>query len=105
MCIRDRGTSTRHYAPKTPFYIWSDQGLTKDDGVLIFGTPAPEGADCVWDLRNDPVQAGKQLYAVLREMDQSHLRALYVVLPDEDGLRKKDWLAIMDRLHRATQSR
>ena len=99
------GTSNRHYAPKTPFYIWSDQSLTKDDGVLTFGTPAPEGADCVWDLRNDPVQAGQRLYAVLREMDQSHLRALYVILPDEDGLRKKDWLAIMDRLHRATQSR
>lgn len=99
------GTSDRHYAPRTPFYIWSNQNLTTDDGVLIFGTPGPEGVDRVWDLSNDPVQAGKRLYAVLREMDQSHLHALYVVLPDQDDLRQKDWLAIMDRLHRASQSR
>lgn len=103
--VESPGTSDRHYAPKTPFYIWSNQNLTTDDGVLIFGTPGPEGVDHVWDLSNDPVQAGKRLYAVLREMDQSHLHALYVVLPHQDDLRQKDWLAIMDRLHRATRSR
>ena len=98
------GTSKRHYAPKTPFYIWSNQNLTKEDGVLLFGTTIPEGVDHVWDLSDDPVQAGKRLYAALREMDQSHLRTLYVVLPSQDKTGQKDWLAIMDRLRRATQS-
>ncbi len=99
------GTSKQHYAPKTPFHIWSNQKLTKEDGVLLFGTTIPEGFDHVWDLSDDPVQAGKRLYAALREMDQSHLRTLYVVLPSQDKTGQKDWLAIMDRLRRATQSR
>ena len=98
------GTSKRHYAPKTPFYIWSNQNLTNEDGVLLFGTTIPEEVDHVWDLSDDPVQAGKRLYAALREMDQSHLRTLYVVLPSQDKTGQKDWLAIMDRLRRATQS-
>ena len=98
------GTSKRHYAPRTPFHIWSNQNLTTEDGVLLFGTPIPEGADHVWDLSDDPVQAGKRLYAALREMDQSHLRNLYVVLPHQDHPNQTDWLAITDRLRRATQS-
>ena len=98
------GTSKRHYAPKTPFHIWSNQNLTTEDGVLLFGTTVPNGAEHVWDLSNDPVQAGKRLYAVLREMDQSHLQNLYVVLPNQDYPNQTDWLAIMDRLRRATQS-
>ena len=72
--------------------------------MLIIGVGVPNGADHVWDLSDDPVQAGKRLYAALREMDQSHLRKLYVVLPSQDKTRQKDWLAIMDRLRRATQS-
>lgn len=103
--VESPGTSDRHYAPKTPFYTWTGQKITKDDGVLIFGTTAPEGADHVWDLGDDPVQAAKRLYAVLREMDQSCLQALYVVVPHQDELSQKDWLAIMDRLRRATQSK
>ena len=99
------GTSKRHYAPRTPFHIWSNQKLTAEDGVLLFGTPVPDGADYVWDLGDNPVQAGKQLYAALREMDQSRLRNLYVVLPNQDQPKPADWLAITDRLRRATQSK
>ena len=99
------GTSKRHYAPKTPFHIWSNQNLTTKDGVLLFGTTIPVGAKHVWDLSNNPVQAAKRLYAVLREMDQSHLQNLYVVLPNQDHPNQTNWLAIMDRLRRATQSR
>ena len=99
------GTSKRHYAPRTPFYIWSNQNLTTEDGVLLFGTPVPRGADHVWDLGDDPVQAGRRLYAALREMDQSRLRNLYVVLPNHDQTKPTDWLAITDRLRRATQSK
>ena len=98
------GTSRRHYAPQKPLFVWSNQNITKDDGVLIFGTPTPDGVDHVWDLSDNPIHAGKRLYAALREMDQSQLRTLYVVLPNLDGVKKNDWLAIMDRLRRATQS-
>ncbi len=98
------GTSKRHYAPRTPFYIWSNQQITKEDGVLIFGTSCPEGGDHVWDLGDDPTQAAKRLYATLREMDQTQLRSLYVVLPNQEKLKQDEWLAIMDRLGRATQS-
>jgi hypothetical protein len=41
----------------------------------------------------------------LREMDQSRLRNLYVVLPNHDQTKPTDWLAITDRLRRATQSK
>ena len=99
------GTSKRHYAPRTPFHIWSNQNLTTEDGVLLFGTQVPRGADHVWDLGDDPVQAGRRLYAALREMDQSRLRNLYVVLPNHDQTKPTDWLAITDRLRRATQSK
>ena len=103
--IESPGTSKRHYAPKTPFHIWSDQKITNEDGVLLFGGPPPEQAAHVWDLGDDPTQAGKKLYATLREMDQTQLRVLYVVLPNEKKLMQDDWLAIMDRLRRATQSK
>ena len=99
------GTSKRHYAPTTPFHIWSNQSITAEDGVLLFGTSVPDGAVHVWDLSDDPVQAGKRLYAALREMDQSNLRNLYVVLPSQDQPKPTDWLAITDRLRRATQSK
>ena len=46
--------------PQNPFYIWSNQNLTTEDGVLLFGTPVPRGADHVWDLGDDPVQAGRR---------------------------------------------
>ena len=59
----------------------------------------------MWDLGDDPVQAGRRLYAALREMDQSRLRNLYVVLPNHDKTKPTDWLAITDRLRRATQSK
>ena len=99
------GTSKRHYAPTTPFHIWSNQSITAEDGVLLFGTSVPDGAVHVWDLSDDPVQAGKRLYAALREMDQSNLRNLYVMLPSQDQTKPTDWLAITDRLRRATQSK
>ena len=102
--IDSPGTSKRHYAPRTPFHIWSNQNLTPEDGVLLFGTPVPQGADHVWNLSDDPIQAGKRLYAALREMDQSRLRNLYVVLPSQDHPNRTDWLVITDRLRRATQS-
>ena len=98
------GTSKRHYAPTTPFYIWSNQEITTEDGVLLFGAPVPNGADHVWDLSDDPVQAGRRLYAALREMDESRLQNLYVVLPNQNQSNPTDWLAIIDRLRRATQS-
>ena len=98
------GTSKRHYAPQTPFHIWSNQNLTKEDGVLLFGMTVPDGVDHVWDLGDDPVQAGKRLYATLREMDKSHLQNLYVVLPNQNHPNQTDWLTITDRLRRATQS-
>ena len=72
---------------------------------VLFGTPIPDGVDRVWDLGNDPVQAGRRLYAAMREMDQSRLRNLYVVLPNHDQTKPTDWLAITDRLRRATQSK
>ena len=73
--------------------------------MLLFGTTIPDGAKHVWDLSNNPVQAAKRLYAALREMDQSRLQNLYVVLPNQDQPKPTDWLAITDRLHRATQSK
>ena len=69
------------------------------------GRRFPDGVDHVWDLGDDPVQAGRRLYAALREMDQSRLRNLYVVLPNQDQPKPTDWLAITDRLRRATQSK
>ena len=41
-------------------------------------------------------------YAALREMDQSRLQNLYVVLPNQDQPKSTDWLAITSRLRRAT---
>ena len=102
--IDSPGTSKRHYAPNTPFYIWSNQKITKRDGILTFGTKVPNGTDHIWDLSDEPIQAGKWLYATLREMDKSDLRTLYVVLPDQEHPKQNGWLAIIDRLRRATQS-
>ena len=97
------GTSSRHYAPKTPFQVWFNKRPSGSFGVLVFGTLFQHEADKVWDLGDKPLEAAKKLYSTIREMDQSNFDSLFVVLPNQEQMKHSDWTAIIDRLSRATQ--
>lgn len=97
--VRAPGTLARHYAPVTPSYLVDCASPKADDGV-ISRRPRPEGAKGHWlTLPDDPLSYGQALYATLREIDALELNALWIeAVPESD-----DWLAVRDRLTRATQ--
>ena len=111
--IRTSGSLPSHYAPVTPLRIhpteligqhasalgaqdlrvvvmtWSEIDLTSfytHASIKLHSMPA------------DPILYGRQLYATLRQFDQAGLDYLLVEAPPDHP----DWLAITDRLQRAS---
>jgi L-threonylcarbamoyladenylate synthase len=97
--VRAPGTLARHYAPVTPSYLVECASPKADDGV-ISRRSRPEGVKGHWQtMPDDPLAYGQALYATLREIDALKLSVLWIeVVPESD-----DWLAVRDRLTRATQ--
>jgi L-threonylcarbamoyladenylate synthase len=78
-----------HYAPRTPAYRFEPSErarLDVRDAVVL-------------DVDADPQTYARQLYARLREADESGARAIYVEMPPD----LPEWTAVRDRLFRATQ--
>ena len=100
--FRAPGTSPRHYAPRTPLSILTPARFactpSPSDGLLGFNRPSGS-SDSQWQrLPSEPAQAGQQLYALLRELDQGgHKR----ILVEEPPVIKEAWNALRDRLRRA----
>jgi len=98
------GQQDVHYAPSTPTYRFetSQRGLITPDGhgivvvspLRIFKEWGPIVA-----MPNDPAEYAQHLYAVLRKLDASGLRAIFVEMPPDVPA----WGAVRDRLMRATQ--
>jgi L-threonylcarbamoyladenylate synthase len=102
------GTLKSHYAPRTPARL-----LALDDlvayaargaagarlGVLAYHPPPADLPGIVWrTLPAEPRTFGRQLYAALRELDALGCAELLIeAVPDEPA-----WLAVADRLRRAT---
>ncbi len=82
------GQYPRHYAPRSPAYRFDSSSASR----------LPEGA-CVLTLSNDPKEYAKRFYAKLRELDRELPSAIYIEMPPDDP----QWLAVRDRIIRATQ--
>jgi L-threonylcarbamoyladenylate synthase len=107
---RASGTLPAHYAPRTPSHLLSADLLRaelvqlgeRDESVAVLArtTRAPDEFDGVWiDAPRDPAQYAHELYANLRKLDQAVADAMLI----EDVPQEPEWLAIRDRLVRATQ--
>jgi L-threonylcarbamoyladenylate synthase len=103
--MRVSGTLESHYAPRTPAYLQTPDKLETpgvnsgvNSGVLSL-KPQPKGFDGVWlTLPSDPKAYAYRLYAVLRELDDLGLESILIEhVPDTP-----EWLAVRDRLSRAT---
>jgi len=92
------GQSIRHYAPDVPCVRVLDGMAPAEPGdvVLAVGQPLPEGS--IGHALSDPETAARELYAVLRRLEQGGARRIVVLMPPETD----PWAALRDRLTRAT---
>jgi len=107
---RASGTLPAHYAPRTPSQLLSADLLRaelvqlgdRDESVAVLArtTTPPDEFDGVWiDAPRDPAQYAHELYASLRKLDRAMADAMLI----EDVPQTPEWMAIRDRLVRATQ--
>lgn len=97
------GQQETHYAPQTPLFRFetSQRGLIRPEnhGIVVL---SPLHIFKKWDsiiaMPNDPTDYAKHLYAVLRELDDMGLKAIFIEVPPDEA----KWTAIRDRLIRAS---
>lgn len=83
------GQQSIHYAPHTPAYRFESAERSKLDATRA----------SVIECDTDPIAYARTLYERLRLLDGQGLRAIYVEMPPDDPR----WLAVRDRLMRATR--
>jgi L-threonylcarbamoyladenylate synthase len=103
------GMMPRHYAPRTPLESRGDGRQRVEElsaagfrvGWLTFAEPSADlpGVVAVV-LPREPAAYAARLYAVLHELDAAGVDWIIVDQPPAD----EAWLAIRDRLHRASQN-
>jgi len=97
------GQDRLHYTPRTPCKMLDRDAIAsfvptnQRVGCLSFGTPVGVHSASVV-LPADPKLAAQRLYASLRQLDQMNLDLILVEQPP----RGEAWMAICDRLQRAT---
>lgn len=96
------GMLKSHYAPSLPVKLNVDFPA-EGDAFLAFGPTLIDNQDNVLNLSptGDLNEAAKNLFAMLRALDQSHFKAIAVMPIPEIGLG----IAINDRLKRAAADR
>jgi L-threonylcarbamoyladenylate synthase len=100
------GMSRRHYAPRATVVLAKDvrdvdrAGLAGPVGVLTYETADAEGAEVVSAevLSADPREYAADLYAALHRLDDAGVATILVQEPPQT----EDWLAVRDRLGRAS---
>lgn len=111
--IRASGTLPAHYAPATPLRLypaaelWRHASALAEQGLRILiitwsdsSRSRPALSESIEQLimPSDPAAYGQQLYARLRQFDQLDFDYLLAETPPDHP----DWLAITDRLQRAS---
>lgn len=111
--IRTPGSLTSHYATATPLEIcerkllFSRSATLLQQGVrtaVIVRTIQEDFIQNTQDklhyvlMANDPIEFGKNLYATLRKLDNENFQQILIEAPPHNP----EWLAISDRLHRAS---
>jgi L-threonylcarbamoyladenylate synthase len=99
------GMDARHYAPRARLEIapGREAAITRrrelgDDAALILLGGAAEQGALVRALPADPEGYGRELYATLHALDDAGARVIVVEAVPAD----EDWLAVRDRLSRAS---
>jgi L-threonylcarbamoyladenylate synthase len=87
--VQSPGQHARHYAPRTPFYVFKTR----------FETPAGRGL--ILDLPPEREAYATNLYAVLHAADQEGWDWIAVIEPPD----KPEWAGIRDRLKRASTAK
>ncbi|MGH7215508.1 MAG: L-threonylcarbamoyladenylate synthase [Tepidisphaeraceae bacterium] len=102
------GQHAVHYAPRTPTFRFNPseheayRAKASDEpiGLIVLGSgESPRHTGPVVTMPSLPETYARHLYAVLRELDEMGLRAIYIELPPDEPR----WLAVRDRLDRASQ--
>ena len=107
--LHSPGMLRRHYAPRAPLELATDdvwqriQALTRDGlrvGWLSLGSQtAPESSDIIRiAMPRDPTGYAAYLYAALHDLDDAGVDRIVVDVPPPG----QEWLAIHDRLRRAS---
>jgi L-threonylcarbamoyladenylate synthase len=93
------GQQERHYAPRTPaFRFDGPPPAVERAGVVLMGTVLHRRSAGCFEMPAGPADYAKHLYAVLRELDEMRLAAIYVQMPPD----RPEWAAVRDRIIRAT---
>ncbi|MGH1342445.1 MAG: L-threonylcarbamoyladenylate synthase [Nannocystales bacterium] len=89
------GQGVRHYAPDVPCVRVEagDYREAPGDGVVSVGHAVPGTTELL-----EPVDAARELYAVLRQLESSGVERIVVLMPPNEP----QWAAVRDRLIRAT---
>ena len=116
---RVSGTHLAHYAPHTPLYLYSESDIASRLDRLINETPEAKLAMLVWEQDHlhhqtllkaylhhltfivipiDPAAFAKQLYRLLRDLDQGQYHGIFMPSPP----KAEAWDAVRDRLQRAS---
>jgi L-threonylcarbamoyladenylate synthase len=102
------GQQRVHYSPRTPTYRFetAQRGLIQPetDGqpngmVILSPLKVFKKYGPIIAMPNDPAEYARHVYAVLRELDDLPIGAIYVEIPPD----RPEWAAIRDRLLRATR--
>ena len=103
--VRTSGTLESHYAPSTPSFLVSAQQIdnlartASEKTGFVSQRLKPGWVEGEWQSLPAEAKAyGQALYTALRELDSAGLETIYVeAVPDSP-----EWLAVRDRLRRAT---
>ncbi|MEV0566693.1 L-threonylcarbamoyladenylate synthase [Dactylosporangium sp. NPDC050588] len=101
--VRSPGLAHRHYAPRARLQLVDDPAALAEGsdpgtvGILTHLPAAAEGAH-VELLSADPLEYGADLYAALHRLDDAGVATILAQHPPHGD----DWLAIRDRLTRAS---
>jgi len=107
---RVSGSLTSHYAPRTPASLLKSDALRaelaqlteRDEQLAVLARTLERPADFegVWIAAcGDAAEFARDLYANLRALDAANADAILIETPPDDPA----WLAVRDRLTRATQ--
>jgi L-threonylcarbamoyladenylate synthase len=107
--LQSPGRMPVHYAPTAPAYRFESNDRERlmaksvpDVRYLLInvsGHQIAHGSAAVQIMPDGPVEYARQLYGALRELDEQSPTAIYVEMPPD----APQWLAIRDRLTRATR--
>ncbi len=90
--------SRPHYAPAVPLVLGVAEKLKAREVQLRFGPVRREGQ--VWWIGDSPQEVGRNLYAVLAELEGTGVERIYIENPPEG----EEWAVVRDRVLQAWQS-